>query len=91
VHELGRLLDERRLVGQRVGGLFERRRPANGGGFQRGCDAGERLEEDVEVGEVVRLGLGDRRGLARDALERDEQVVQAGAGFGEVGAPAPRW
>ena len=50
-HELGALFDERRLVGQRVDRLFQRRRTALGRFFERLRDARPGREERVLVAE----------------------------------------
>src|SRR5205823_1519709 len=84
VHEFGAFFDQRRLERKRVRRLLERRRPALGGFFQLARDACPGLEERVLVGEEGRLLLRYGGSLRSGALERDEELAQAGGWRGEV-------
>ena len=83
-HEFGAFFHEGRLVGERVGGLLQRRRATFDRLFQRGSHACPCLEERVEVAPEARVLLGNRGGLRGGPVERVEQLAEARLRRGEV-------
>ncbi len=84
MHELGRVVDQRRLVGKRVDRLFERFRTFGRGFFELLGDARPGREERVEVDVLRGLLFGHRRGLFGGAQEAFEEAGEIRLRRGDV-------